>query len=319
MGYTQLSERQRYQISHLLRIGQYQYEIAREVGVHPSTISREIRRNRSRSGFYDDLPAHQKARLRRYRPVARIKEETWTRVIAKLEEEWSPEQISGWLLRRREARVSPEWIYQYILRDKKRGGDLYRHLRCQKKRRKRYGSCNRRGVIAGRRCITERPGVVEKRTRIGDWELDTIVSGYRDQGLVTIVDRRSRYLIMTRVKKVNAEQVTDAILRLLEPYQKINHTLTSDNGKEFAFHKEIETKLHAMFYFAHPYSSWERGTNENTNGLVRQYIPKKRSLMTVEDVEIVSITDRLNHRPRKTLGFHSPHDIFFESVIALDT
>lgn len=318
MRYTQLSERQRYQISHLLRMGHFQCEIAKEVGVHNSTISREIRRNRTRNG-YDFEKAHRKAKTRRHRPYSRISVQSWEQVEIKLKEEWSPEQISGWLKKQQNPSVSHEWIYQYIYKDKKTGGRLYCHLRCQKKRRKRYGTYSHRGMIPNRRSIEERPEIVSERARIGDWELDTIIGKQHQNAIVTIVDRKSRYLMMRKVEKNTSEIVGDTILDLLKPLVGSVKTLTSDNGKEFAAHMRIEETLQAKFYFAHPYSSWERGTNENTNGLVRQYIPKARSFSSVENEEIAHILDRLNHRPRKCLGFHSPHDIFWASHVALDT
>lgn len=318
MSYTQLSERQRYQISHLKRMGYFQHAIANEVGVHPSTISREVRRNQSRNG-YDFEKAQQKAKDRRHQPDHRITAQTWAVVETKLKEDWSPEQISGWLNREKQPGISHEWIYQFILKDKKSGGKLYVHLRCQKRRRKRYGSYSRRGVIQNRRSIEERPEIVSKRDRIGDWELDTVIGKNHQGALVTIVDRKSRYLLMGKVENNTSELVSDTILRLLKPIRGSIKTLTSDNGKEFSDHKHIEETLQAQFYFAHPNSSWERGTNENTNGLIRQYIPKGRHMTTVEEKEIARILDRLNHRPRKCLGFRSAHDIFWAPPVALVT
>jgi len=309
MSYTQLSERQRYQISHLKRMGYLQYEIANEVGVHKSTISREVRRNQNRNG-YDFEKAQQKAKGRRHRRCHRITAQSWAVVETKLKEDWSPEQISGWLKIENQPGISHEWIYHYILKDKKKGGKLYVHLRSQKQRRKRYGSYSRRGVIQNRRSIEERPEIVSKREQIGDWELDTVIGKNHQGAVVTIVDRKSRYLMMSKVEKITSELVGGAILKLLAPCVGTIRTLTSDNGKEFAGHKQLENALQTKFYFAHPYSSWERGTNENTNGLIRQYIPKGRLMSTVGEDEVVQILSRLNHRPRKCLGFRSPHDIF---------
>jgi IS30 family transposase len=318
MSYTQLSERQRYQISHLKRMGYFQYQIANEVGVHKSTISREVRRNQNRNG-YDFEKAQQRAKERRHRPCHRITAQSWAIVETKLVEDWSPEQISGWLKRESLPAISHEWIYHYILRDKKKGGKLYVHLRCQKQNRKRYGSYSHRGVIPNRRSIEERPEIVSKREQIGDWELDTVIGKNQQGALVTIVDRKSRYLLMGKVDKKTSDLVGETILKLLTPHAGTIRTLTSDNGKEFAGHQQLENTLQTKYYFAHPYSSWERGTNENTNGLIRQYIPKGRLMSTVDEAEVIQILSRLNHRPRKCLGFQSPHDIFSEPNVALAT
>lgn len=318
MRYTQLSERQRYQISHMLRMGSLQQEIAKEIGVHKSTISREVRRNRSRSG-YEFERAHQKAKSRRHGCQASISPEIWLLVGSRLEQEWSPEQISAWLALEKQIKISHEWIYQYILRDKKHGGKMYQHLRCQKKRRKRYGSYDRRGSIPNRRSIEERPESVSERLEIGDWELDTIIGKNYQQALVTIVDRKSRYVLMGKVDQRTSEKVGNLIIELLTPFRTFTKSLTADNGMEFANHRKIEQSLQAPFYFAHPYSSWERGTNENTNGLIRQYIPKSRMMQTVELTEVAEICNKLNHRPRKCLGFRSAHDIFFSHQVALAT
>jgi transposase, IS30 family len=318
MSYTQLSERQRYQISHLKRMGCFQKQIANEVGVHPSTISREVRRNRNRNG-YDFEKAQQKAKERRHRPCQRITLQSWSVVESKLKDDWSPEQISGWLKIENQPGISHEWIYHYILKDKKKGGKLYVHLRCQKQRRKRYGSYSHRGVIQNRRSIEERAEIVSKREQIGDWELDTVIGKSHQGAVVTIVDRKSRYLMMGKDEKKTSELVGETILELLTPYIGTIRTLTSDNGKEFAGHKQLEIVLQTKFYFAHPYSSWERGTNENTNGLIRQYIPKGRLISTVGEDEVAQILSKLNHRPRKCLGYRSPHDIFSEPQVALAT
>jgi IS30 family transposase len=213
--------------------------------------------------------------------------------------------------------VSHEWIYQYILSDKRTGGKLYKHLRCQKKRRKRYGSRDRRGKLPNRRSIEERPEIVDQRQRIGDWEVDTIVGKGHHQAIVTLTDRKSRLAVLRKVDRRTAELVSDAVIDLLQPVADLTHTLTGDNGKEFAEHERIAHDLQADFFFAHPYAAWERGANENMNGLVRQYIPKIRELSSVTNNELDLIMFKLNHRPRKSLDFMSPFEVFFEHLVAL--
>ena len=207
--------------------------------------------------------------------------------------------------------ISHEWIYQYIYQDKLYGGTLHQHLRCKKKRRKRYGSYDRRGQIINRVSIDERPAIVDKRKRIGDWELDTVIGKAHKQAIVTITERKTRLSLIRKVKFKTAENVADAIIELLGPMKKWVKTLTADNGKEFAFHERIAKALNAKFYFAHPYSSWERGLNENTNGLIRQYLPKKTDFKKVTQKQIDNVMEKLNNRPRKCLGFKTPNQVFF--------
>lgn len=314
--YQQLTQAQRYQIYALLKTGQTQTEIAAVIGVHKSTISRELNRNRGQRG-YRPKQAHQKALSRRQKAVARIQPETWIVVEEKLREDWSPEQISGWLQRRRHIEISHEWIYQYVLADQRAGGDLHRHLRCQKKRRKRYGSYDRRGQLPNRVSIDERPAIVDRRERLGDWEADTILGQGRRQAIVTLTERKSRLALLHKVERRKADQVGDAIVDLLQPVVEDVHTVTLDNGKEFAKHERLAQELEADFFFAHPYAAWERGANENMNGLVRQYIPKNRDLSTVTKEELVMIMKKLNHRPRKCLDFRSPFEVFFHQSVAL--
>jgi len=314
--YTQLTHIQRYQIYAILKMGHNRTEIAKLIGVHKSTISRELRRNRGQRG-YRPKQAHQKALGRRKKSKPRIQEKTWSQIESKLQEEWSPEQISGWLKRNKGIQVSHERIYQYILADKQAGGNLYKHLRCQKKRRKRYGSYDRRGKIPNQKSIDERPEIVEQRERIGDWEVDTIIGKGHRQAIVTLTERKSRFALLRKVERRKARLVGDAVIDLLKPVSHDLHTITGDNGKEFAEHERIAQELDVDFFFAHPYAAWERGANENMNGLVRQYIPKNRDLSSVTDEELVDIMHKLNHRPRKCLDFISPFEVFFEQPVAL--
>lgn len=301
--YAQLTQTQRYQISALLKIGHLQTEIAKAIGVHKSTISREIRRNRGRRG-YRPKQAHQFTIARRDKAKSRITDEDWGLIEELNCLDWSPEQISDYCRKEQELQISHEWIYQYIYRDKRVGGSLWKHLRCRKKRRKRYGSYEKRGQIPNRTSIDERPQVVTERSRLGDWEADTIIGKGKKGAIVTLVDRKSRYLRMGLVSKRTKEAVKEMIISLLADFPV--HTITCDNGKEFAGHEDIAKALGASIYFAHPYSSWERGTNENTNGLIRQYIPKSTDFSALGNADILFAENRLNTRPRKCLSFNSP-------------
>jgi IS30 family transposase len=301
--YTQLTQIQRYQISALLKIGHLQAEIAKAIGVHKSTISREIRRNRGRRG-YRPKQAHRFAMGRQKKAKLKIKAEDWRWIEKLIRLDWSPEQISDYYRKEQEPQISHEWIYQYIYRDKRGGGSLWKHLRCRKKRKKRYGSYEKRGQIPNRTSIDERPQVVEDRSRLGDWEADTIIGKGKKGAIVTLVDRKSRYLRMGLVSKRTKEAVKGMIISLLAGFPV--HTITCDNGKEFADHEGIANALGARIYFAHPYSSWERGTNENTNGLIRQYIPKNTDFSALGKADILFAENRLNTRPRKCLSFNPP-------------
>jgi len=316
MTYTQLTQEQRYQISALLKTAQSQTKVAEVIGVHRSTVCREIKRNRGKRG-YRPQQAQRKAESRQQKAKARIQRNVWVRVEQKLRLDWSPEQISG-RLKKLGCAISHEWIYQYIYEDKKAGGDLYKQLRCQKKRRKRINGRDRRGIIPNRASIDLRPGIVDERSRLGDWEGDTIIGARHKGAVLTLVERKSGYTLLGPLPKKEASQVEAQAVRLLKtvPYLK---TLTVDNGKEFANHSQIAEQTGVEVYFAHSYASWERGTNENTNGLTRQYLPKKRRLDDVDELELLFIGHRLNHRPRKRLDFLTPHEVFFEGLVAVDT
>jgi len=317
--YQQLTQEQRYQIYALRKATFTLTQIASEIGVHKSTISREVRRNCGGRG-YRPKQAHELTTARKLAAATpRIAAETWRGVEAQLrDEQWSPEQISGWLRRHRQPSVSHERIYQYIYRDKHAGGTLYTHLRCQKQRRKRYGSYDRRGRLPNCRSIETRPKIVDVKRRIGDWEADTIIGQNHQGAIVTLTERKSKLLLMQRVADKSAAGVAQAMTTLLGEVADQVHTITSDNGREFANHQAIAEKLSADFYFAHPYSSWERGLNENTNGLVRQYFPKQCDFTKITDEEVRQVQQRLNSRPRKTLGYQTPHQVFYKpSPVAL--
>ena len=317
--YTQLTEHQRYQIYALMKAGHDQTETATMIGVHKSTLSRELRRNRGLCG-YRPKQAQQLMQARRAAShPARIPARLWQRVEAWLREEWSPEQIADWLRLRAGVRLSHEWIYHYVYQDQAKGGDLYRHLRCQKQRKKRYGRYQRRGALVNTVSIDERPAIVERKTRIGDWEVDTVIGKNHQQALVTLTERKSMYTLIAHVKRRTAAAVRTAIVHLLYPLRHRTHTITSDNGKEFAEHETIAHQLATKFYFAHPYASWERGLNENTNGLIRQYFPKKMDFSNITKDLLNQVTKKLNNRPRKTLGSKTPHEVFFNINVALQT
>jgi IS30 family transposase len=248
---------------------------------------------------------------RRNKAQPRIDASTWDRVETLIRRDWSPEQISGRLRKEQGRTVSHERIYLYIYQDKREGGDLHTHLRCQKQRRKRYGGQDRRGRIPGRVGIEQRPAIVDRKTRIGDWEGDTIV-GKGHRGVVaSLVERKTRFTVLADSKTKQAGQVRQGIERALMPHKGHVYTITYDNGLEFAEHQAMAETLQADIYFAHPYASWERGLNENTNGLIRQYLPKSRPLDNVTGKELENIMDKLNHRPRKSLGFKTPYELFF--------
>lgn len=318
MSYTQLTREQRYQIYALMKAGHNQTEIAAVVVCHKSTISRELRRNRGHKG-YRPLQAHAIASRRRFEShPPRIAEQTWLLVELLLRQQWSPEQIAGRLRFEQRPTVSHESIYLYVYADKQRGGTLYRHLRSQKKHRKRYGGHARRTQIPNRISIEQRPAIVANKCRLGDWEADTII-GARHQGAVlSCTERKSKLTLLRKLDTKGALEVKRNCIELLSPCAEQVHTITVDNGKEFCEHQAIAAALQTRIYFAHPYASWERGLNENTNGLIRQYFPKKYDFAKITHEEVQLVAAKLNNRPRKTLGFRTPNEVFFKhQLVAL--
>ena len=210
--------------------------------------------------------------------------------------------------------MSHQSIYQRIYADKRKGGTLHLTLRCQKARKKRHTGRARRGSIPNQVCIDERPAIVAERGRFGDWEADLVIGAGHKQALVTINERISRDSLIAHVAFKTAELVSKAMIAMLKPYSMCVHTLTTDNGREFAQHERIASTLDGDFFFAHAYSSWERGANENMNGLIRQFFPKKMAFncITAKDIELAM--HRLNHRPRKCLGYRTPHEVFMEQL-----
>lgn len=303
-----------------MRIGMKKSEIAREIEVHRSTVMREIERNGSGRWKYNASRAVRFVRERhKNKKKKRIDEATWTKVGKLLELKWSPEQISKRLEVEGLPGVSHETIYRHIYQDKQKGGKMYIHLRRRHRYRKRiHKYCSRKGWDT-RRPISERPAIVETRGRLGDWEADTIIGRERKGGIVSLVERRSRYCVLHKVATKSAPTVADAVCSSLLPVKEKVLTITSDNGIEFMRHETIATTLDADFFFADPYSSWQRGTNENTNGLVRQYFPKRTDFAAVPDEAIRDVADSLNNRPRKVLDFRTPNEVFNNRFVALIT
>lgn len=317
MSYKQLTMMQRYQIEALKKEGLSQRAIALNIGVHYSTICRELRRNALDNGEYFAESASISARLRyQYKSKNRRLGKVQINYIKKyIQEGWSPQQIAGRMMLDGLKSISHETIYQYVYANQKSGGKLYLHLRHKhKKYSKRTALHRSRGQIKNRISIDERPLIVEEKSRIGDWEVDTIIGRYHHQGIITIVDRCSKFTLMKKVPSKQAEPVKQAIIDLMKPIKEYTLTITSDNGKEFSYHQEISRTLDAAFYFAHPYQSWQRGLNEHTNGLIREYFPKEKEFQEITDKQIVDVQNKLNNRPRKILGYKTPAEVFFDTI-----
>ena len=308
--YHQLTLEQRYQISALLKLGFNKSAIAKELEVHKSTVGRELQRNLSKRGYRAKFADRQAFFRRKHKVKPRIADEIWTAVEEKIREQWSPTQICGRFALDGSRSVSHEWIYQRIYRDKLSGGTLYLNLRCQRKRKKRYGTYSKRGTLVNQVSIEERPAIVDRKSRLGDWELDTIIGKGHRGAIVSMTERKSKLLRMKKVEQKTGKLVKQAICRKLKGLRV--HTLTSDNGREFSEHHQIARQLKASFYFCHPYSSWERGLNENTNGLIRQYFPKQTELAKITNEQIFEVEEKLNNRPRKTLGYKTPNEAYFK-------
>ncbi|MBP9777611.1 MAG: IS30 family transposase [Rickettsiaceae bacterium] len=286
MSYKQLTYAKRCNISAFIKAGYNNKEISKEINVHPSTISREIKRNSRWNGKYDpdQAAACYKYRRKHSRKPRKVDKELAVILTEKIKLDWSPEQISGYGKKFSLFEISHETIYQFVLYDKKNGGELYRHLRHGKKRnKKRYGSSKQKScAIKNRIFIDERPAIVDSKERVGDWEADTIIGKNQKGAIVTLVERKSKLTLISNVISKKSEEVYSEIIRLLKPYKDKVFTITSDSGTEFAWHDLIAKELDADFYFAHPYSSWERGLNEHTNGMIRQYIPKGSDFKAID-------------------------------------
>jgi IS30 family transposase len=284
--------------------------IARALGRAPSTISREVRRNRRKDGRYRCFTADQRARARRSRSRRnqRFTAADWALVRSCLEQEWSPEQISGRLKKVGALRISHESIYRHIWDDKRRGGMRHKLLRqAGKRRRKRYGSYDSRGRLAGKRHISERPPTVEGRDQVGHWEIDTVL-GKGKPCIVTLVERATGYLLIGKMKARNVAELNRATLALLSSRNLPVRTITADNGTEFHGYADIEAAKDIRFFFATPHHSWERGSSENANGLIRQYLPKRTSFVRLNQHRCDAIAHRLNTRPRKRYDYRTPEE-----------
>ena len=314
-----LTLEQRYHISALVKTHHSRSEIAEQVGCSKSTVSRELIRNCDRrdGSYWPDLAqrktaARHKAKPKRRRLTASLQ----AYVTEKLEADYSPEQIVGDAARKGIECVSHERIYQFVWDDKKQGGKLYRHMRTKGKRYAKRGSLKgKRGQIVGRVDIDQRPVVVEEKQRVGDLEMDLVIGRGHSGVLLTINDRATGMLKMGYVESKEAAVVQAKAVELLTDWKALLHTVTTDNGKEFAYHKKVSEELEVECYFAKPYHSWERGANENLNGLVRQYFPKGMNFGRITEQRVNEVVDILNQRPRKRFGFRSPEEVFQNATL----
>ena len=315
---SHLTYEQRYTIAQL-RQNQYKLEaIGKIIGKDKSVISRELRRNCDfRNGFYKADLAQQKCNSRHKEKIKRIyfTDDIKIHVDADIKNDFSPEQISGTAKLNAIPCVSHERIYRYIWADKKVGGTLYQHLRCKGKKYASRGLSNKkRGQIIGRIDIDQRPVIVEKKERFGDFETDLIIGKNHNQAIFTANDRATGLLRMGKVKSKEAIEIETVAIDLLGEFTSILHTITSDNGKEFANHSAIAKALEIDYYFAKPYHSWERGANENLNGLIRQYFPKGSDFTIITNEQIKYVEDKLNNRPRKRFGYLTPNQVYLTTL-----
>lgn len=321
MSYTHLTEKDRYVIYHLVVFGLSLREIGRRLGRHHTTISREIKRNWHGWGRYWHEAAHKVAEAKKHQARHHRKQShkrLYNYVIHRIKKDWSPEQIIGRLERDfpedSTMRVSAECIYQWLYKDAHQGGHLFNHLRRHHKKRRKQGKYGAlRGLLVDRVSISERPEVVDQRFRIGDWEGDTVEGSKKGkEHVVTHVDRKSRFLIAEKLSDKTSNTMAAVTIKAFQKIPKqVRQTLTLDNGKEFAEFKRIEKQTGLSVYFSDPYSPWQRGTNENTNGLIRQYLPKGTDLSLIDDTQLALVVKKLNNRPRKCLNYLTPHEVFF--------
>jgi IS30 family transposase len=318
-SYKQLTKEQRCQIYAMKKTNNSQQAIANLIGVNQSAISRELKRNSGKRGYrFKQAQALSDQRRATATKAIKMTDSIILLINQKTRMRWSPEQISGWLKVEKGIKLSPETIYRHIWSDKKSGGQLYLFLRRQgKKYNSRAKSQAGRGHIINRVSIDERPAIVDNKSRVGDWEIDLVIGKGHSGAIVTIVERSLSFSVSKRILNKKAETVTKATIELLKPYKGVVHTITADNGKEFAYHEKITEALGALVYFADPYCSWQRGLNENTNGLLRQYWPKSTDFKKVSAREVKAVILELNNRPRKKLGFKSPIDLMEKHVASI--
>jgi IS30 family transposase len=326
MPYHHFTREERYIVSHMALAGFSFREIGRRIGKHHGSISREIKRNRPTYAddavywYYDTHPTaikrRHKARHCRRHNHSRLR----AYIETKIRLDWPPEAIAARLKLDfpddAQMRISHETIYRWIYLDSRNKGDLHRHLRRRHKyrrRQKRYGSGRR--FIPGRISIDQRPSIVDTRERFGDWEGDTLEGGKGSGGLATHVERKCRYLIAGKLSDKKAATMTQQSIKSFRKTPRIlRQTLTVDNGKEFSNFKELEAKTGLKVYFADPYAAWQRGTNENTNGLLRQYFPKGTDFRTISKKDVVIVVKKLNNRPRKCLNYQTPYEVFSQAL-----
>lgn len=312
-----LTKEQRYQIKAYLNCGKSKFFIASALKVHKTTIYREIKRNGTKRGHYNPnyaqgLSSERKERFSRIRKFNSATEKIIREFIE--QEQWSPEQIAGHCKSYKIPMVSHESIYAYIRADKLKGGSLYEHLRHQLKHRKRPVG-GKQIIIKDKVSIGLRDDIINNKERFGDWEIDLIVGKQNKGAIVTIVERTTAFFMMRKLKNgKKADGLAETVTEMLLPYKKFVHSITSDNGSEFAEHRRISKKLETQFFFAHPYSSWERGLSEYTNKLVRQYIPKKSKFEDYNEQQIKEIQHKINRRPRKNINFENPKNLFYKFV-----
>ena len=310
-SYSQLSQEERYFFSSSLARGHSIPSIAKELDRPPCTLYRELARNRRPSGCYAAVVAHSyaTARRRRSRRGPHLPPEFILLIWEMLSRRWSPDQVSNFLVREGLPSVSFQTIYRWIRKDRRRGGSLYKALRIMpKRRRKRYGSDDSRGVLRGKRNISERPDIINTRSEFGHWEGDTVMGKDRHQCILTLVERKTGITRMAKIRNRTAALTAKAVIAIIEREPWLFKTITFDNGTEFHSYKDIEKATGVICYFANPHHPWERGCNENLNGLLRQYIPKGTTLNYIGNTKIQKICDDLNTRPRKRLNYFSPQE-----------
>lgn len=315
MTYNQITLAERIAISALRKEGLCASAIARRLGRHRSTITREFRRNCcAYDGHYRYSKAQERTNGRRHRSrVGRQHgEDAYRQVNLLLKQKFSPEQISGHLKRKGEFAISHETIYRHVWADLQAGGQLHLHLRqSPKQRRKRYKSYDSRGKLAHKRMIDERPAEVEARQQLGHWEIDAVMGRGEKDCIVTVVERKSGYLLIGKLRNRTKAELNKRTIQLIRQHAHAFKTITADNGTEFHGYADIEEATNVIFYFAHPHHSWERGTNENTNGLIRQYLPKGESMVNLTQQGCNEIAWQLNNRPRKRHGYKTPEECFY--------
>jgi IS30 family transposase len=319
MNHSQLTENERYQIYIMKKAGHTQKYIADMLNRHPSTISRELNRNSGLKGY---RPAQAQrlsdSRRKEAYKAYKVTEEVRKWIERLVRQELSPQQVTDYLEKHKKLSLHHETVYQLIYADKAAGGDMYTHMRIASKAyRKRYGHNDRRGKIKDRVDIDQRPAVVDRRNRVGDWEGDTVIGKGSSGVLLTMVERKTLYTVIVRLESKKSDLLAEAAVCKMSHLKPKIKTITFDNGLEFANHGVIAKGLEADIYFAHPYASWERGINENTNGLIRQYFPKGTDFSKVSDADIQHAMNRLNNRPRKTRGGKSPNELFMGQRVDL--